>query len=175
LVIAFHGAGGDENMFMNAYGLGLIKAMAKQHGALLVTPLTYAFGGEKGGPLFDALVDSLARDYPVDRERIFVLGHSMGGGMTASLINRRGDAIKAAACICGFRGFQPDAEVVPPTLVIAAKHDPIVNPAGIEKGVEAAKAAGHPVTYRLLEHHGHTLAVTDVLPQVFDWFFEAGQ
>src|SRR5689334_484726 len=40
LVIALHGARGDENMFLDGYGLGKIRALADQHGFLLACPRT---------------------------------------------------------------------------------------------------------------------------------------
>ncbi|MGD0784183.1 MAG: hypothetical protein ABSA30_15170 [Candidatus Aminicenantales bacterium] len=53
LVIAFHGAGGDENMFMDGYGAGLIKRLAEKRKFLLVTPLTDVFKGAETGPAAD--------------------------------------------------------------------------------------------------------------------------
>jgi acetyl esterase/lipase len=61
LVVAFHGAGGDENMFMDAYGAGIIKETAAKHGFLLVTPRTYDYNANIG-EMFDALVEALGYD-----------------------------------------------------------------------------------------------------------------
>ncbi len=169
LVIAFHGAGGDENMFMDGYGAGLIKRLAEKHKFLLVTPLTNAFSGTEMGPAFDALLTALGYDYAFDPQRVFVLGHSAGGMLTNGLLALRGEKISAAACLCGFSGFKDETRAIPRTLVIAGELDPIVSPARIEPAFKKARAAGYPVEYRLIKNFGHTLLVAKVLPDVTDW------
>lgn len=173
VVVAFHGAGGDENMFMSAYGGGKIKKLADEHGFLLASPLTYEFGGTDGPERFDALVDALALTYPIDRHRVYVLGHSMGGGVVSQLAKARPEAIAAAAALAGFRGYE-GAESVPPTYVIAAEHDPLVPPARVEPLAKQAQDAGLPVEYELMEGYGHTLVVGEVLPQVVAWLLKHG-
>ncbi|MEK7794727.1 MAG: hypothetical protein AAB353_09365 [Candidatus Hydrogenedentota bacterium] len=169
LVVAFHGAGVDENVFMQGYGAGEIKSLANKRGFLLVAPLTYDFG-TNAGERFDALIDAIALAYPIDRARVYVLGHSMGGGMTASIAALRPDAIRAAACLCGFRGFGA-ATKTPPTLVVAAELDPLAQAKGVESAFNAAKAAGHNVEYKFMPNYGHTLVVGKVLPSTIDWLF----
>ena len=41
VVIALHGAGGDENMFVDAYGDGVLAKMTLAANAILVTPLSF--------------------------------------------------------------------------------------------------------------------------------------
>ena len=174
VVVAFHGAGGDENMFMSAYGAGIIKRLADEHGFLLASPLTYEFGGSDGPERFDQLVDALALTYPIDRHRIYVIGHSMGGGAITNLAKARPEAITAAVALAGFRGYE-GAESVPPTYVIAAEHDPLVPPARIEPLAKQAEEAGLPVEYELLKGYGHTLVVGDVLPKAVEWLLQHGE
>jgi predicted esterase len=174
LVVVLHGAGGDENMFMDAYGGGLIKRLADKYGFLVVSPQTTAFAGEKGGAVFDRLVEALAYDYPIDPKRIYVLGHSMGGMTAATLVAARPDRIAAAACLNGFLGFKDDVKMIPPTLVTAAELDPLVSPSRVEPAVREAQAAGLPVEYLLLRNYGHTLAVTKLLPDVVAWLMTKG-
>lgn len=169
LVVAFHGAGVDENAFMDAYGAGQLKGLAEEHQFLLITPLTYAFSGGTVGDSFDALLQSIGDDYPIDENRVYVLGHSMGGGVTAAVVAARGTRIAAASPICGFRGLAADAQDIPPTLVIAAEHDPLAAPSAVGAAAEKAKAAGFPVEYRLVPHYGHTLVVAEVMPGVIEW------
>ena len=169
LVIAFHGAGGDENMFMDGYGAGAIKRLAEQGKFLLATPLTDAFRGDETGPAFDALLAALGADYAIDPKRIFVLGHSAGGMLTNRLLTLRGDRIAAAACLCGFLGFPDGARGIPRTLVVAGEIDPIAAPARIKPLFEKAREAGQPVEFRLIKNYGHTLTVARILPDVIDW------
>jgi predicted esterase len=169
LVIAFHGAGGDENMFMDGYGAGLIKRLADKRKFLLATPLTDAFRGSETGPAFDALLEALGHDYAIDSERVYVLGHSAGGMLTNRLLELRGSRIAAAACLCGFLGFPDEIRAIPRTLIVAGEIDPIANPARLDPLFKKAREAGYPVAFRLIKNYGHTLLVAKVLPDVLDW------
>jgi len=169
LIIAFHGAGGDENMFMDAYGAGRLKQLADEHKFLLVTPLTYSFGGATLGDSFDALLAAIGMNYSIDPKRIYVMGHSMGGGLTTSIVAARGAKIAAAAPICGFRGLPADTKDVPPMFVVAAELDPLATPKAVGPAAEAAKAAGFPVEYKMIPNYGHTLVVGEILPEAVAW------
>jgi predicted esterase len=166
LVIALHGAGADENMFFDAYGAGILKRLAAEHGCLVVTPTTNVFGGKPAW--FDRLLEDLSHDYAIDRERVHVLGHSMGGGATSALCEARGDKIRAACCLAGTRGFSSKAKL-PPILVIAARLDMVVPAAGIERGAQKAIAAGLPIEFREMKEYGHTLMVGTALSDAIPW------
>src|SRR5207244_2185332 len=73
VLVALHGLGGSENLFFDAYGCGVTTAMCKERGWIMVAPR--AGGLLDAPPPVAAIVDELARLYPVDRQRIFVLGH----------------------------------------------------------------------------------------------------
>jgi poly(3-hydroxybutyrate) depolymerase len=172
VVIALHGAGGDENMFPEAYGAGLIKKLAEKHGFLLVSPLADDFSGARAGQNLEALIGVLKTDYPIDMSRIYVLGHSRGGMLAGSLASIRAERIAAACCICGFQGFGPNVKVIAPTYVIAAELDPLVSFTRIEPAVRKAQEAGLPVEYKLISGYGHTLVVSLVLPEVIPWLLQ---
>lgn len=169
LVIALHGAGGDENMFMEAYGGGMIRDLADRHGFIAASPATNVFAAKAEN--FDMLLTSLEGDYPIDRERVYVIGHSMGAGATAGIVARQGRKVRAACCLAGGRAFPGDADI-PPTLVVAAELDPIVPASRIEPFAKEAIAAGLPVEYKLLENYGHTIMVTHYLPGAVEWLMK---
>jgi len=165
LVLALHGAGGDENMFMDAYGRGLIKTLAEKHGFLVASPLTYPF--LMNPALADALVNVLAGDYAIDRSRVYVLGHSLGGG-AASRIARERSNLAAAVC-CMASGDFSGAKQTCPVLIFGGGIDPISNARALERGARDAGAAGLPVEYRQLDDFGHTLLVDKALPDAVTW------
>jgi predicted esterase len=169
LVIVLHGAGGDENLFMDGYGAGIIKTLADQYGFLVASPVTYSFGSKAAH--FDELVATLSRDYALQSTRVFCLGHSMGGAAAAGLAGSRGDKLTGVCCLAGSRGFAKDAKL-PPTLVVAAELDLVVPAKGIQAGADKAIAAGQPVEFRLLPDQGHTLMVGKFLPEAVQWLLE---
>lgn len=172
LVVAFHGAGGDENMFMDAYGAGKIKELAEEHGFLLVSPLTYSFNGDAMGRNFALLLKVIGSDYNVDTSRIYAIGHSMGGSATANLLNIHGKKLAAAVPICGFQPITADPASLPPIRVYAASLDPIVAPSRIKPAVDASIEAGVNIEYTLVENWGHTLTVGKVLPEAIEWMLQ---
>ncbi len=167
LIIAFHGAGGDESMFMDAYGNGEIKRLADEFGFIVASPSTSALMANPAG-LTD-LVEQIAEDVRVDRTRIYIIGHSMGAGLASTIANKRAETIAATVCIAGGSFEATPGSKLTPTLVIGAQLDPIIPAARLEKSAAAAKAAGLPVEFRLAENQGHTLVVGTKLRESIEW------
>lgn len=167
LVIALHGAGGDESMFMDGYGAGAIKRLADARRFVVVAPQTMQFTTREA---FSALLAQIGADYSIDPERVYVIGHSMGAGVAAGLARSRRDEVAGVVCIAGGR-FMAGAEAArsAPVLVIAGALDPIVRVDPLRGGVEAARAAGAPLELRVKPDHGHTLIVGDSLSEAVDW------
>jgi predicted esterase len=166
LVIALHGAGGDENMFFDAYGAGVIKRLADQRGFLAVAPrVSMRFKPDT----LEQMLTALRYHYAIDTARIHVVGHSMGAGAAFSLAAAAPERFAAAACLAG--GPRGKAERLPPLLVIAGALDPLANVDGLARTSTALQEAGHKVTFERKEDSGHTLLVTEVLPATIDWLF----
>lgn len=165
LIIALHGAGGNEHLFMEAYGAGAIRRLAEQHGFAVVSPLASPMMDL--GLAFDTIVDTMKQLYSIDESRIYVIGHSLGAALTGGMCSVRGDRIAAACWLAG--ASYARASRLPPTLVIAAELDSIVPPARIEPAVKLAKHAGLDVEYRVVPDFGHTLVVGYVLGDVVEW------
>lgn len=74
VVVALHGAGGSENLFFEGYGGGLAVEEAIRRGWVFLSPRATS----------SATADSLAwlkEVWGVEPKRVFVMGHSMGGGL----------------------------------------------------------------------------------------------
>lgn len=169
LFITLHGMGADENMFLAAYGAGRIKKLADEHGFVVASPSTYSFGGKPEH--VEALVELMAAEYPIDRSRVYVIGHSLGAAAGATLATKAQDRLAAACCLAGGRSFGGREGCVP-TLVIAAELDAIVPAAGVEGGAKKAIDAGLPVELRTMQGYGHTLMVGDALAAAVPWLLE---
>jgi predicted esterase len=112
VVMFLHGAGSDENSYLDSNDKQLVK-LAEQHGYLLISPrgangaygnflrLTAPFGDEAAAAALVAqatpetrrdnelseqdvinVLELVLAEYPVDREALFLAGHSMGSGGT---------------------------------------------------------------------------------------------
>lgn len=170
LVVALHGAGGDENMFMEAYGAGMIKRLADKKGFIVVSPVTALMGN---ATYFDKLIDAIGAEYPIDRSRLYVVGHSMGAGVAEMLARTRPNSLAAVCCLAGGGRAQPRPnDKIPPTLILGAELDPLIPAARLEPAAKAAQSAGLPVEYRTILGQGHTLMVTTQLPGAIDWLLK---
>ncbi len=173
LVIALHGAGGDEAMFLSAYGNGEAKRQAEDHGCILACPSTTAF--MTSPVLFDTLVNQLAADYSIDRSRIFIVGHSMGAAAATGLARTRASVLAGVVCLAGGRlPTRPLApgESIAPMLAIYGTLDPLTGKVDINRINDAAKTHNLPIEAREMQDWGHTLMVGPALPQAFEWMMQ---
>lgn len=106
LVIALHGAGGSENLFFDGYGDGAIVKACASRGWLLV-----ATRSGFGTPPLPAVIDEMARLYPVDRARVAVVGHSMGAGQALAAAVDTPDRFAAVVALGGGRAIRDPAKV----------------------------------------------------------------
>lgn len=160
LVVAFHGYGGDENLFPDGYGAGTILKLAEQHGFLLVCPLTYPFMNSPA--VLDRLLEVIGYDYPIDLARVYLMGHSLGAACAASIAPRRADRI-AGMCLFAGGGNLPDADTLPPTIVFLGGLDLVSPPSRSRPAVQRAIEKGLPVTLREKPDLGHTILVGESL------------
>lgn len=154
LVFVFHGHGGNMNQVARSFGIHTLWPEAiVVYPQGLNTPgrLTDPEGKKPGwqsGPgaqddrdlkFFDAMLESLKKDYRVDPKRIYATGHSNGGSFTYLLWLERGDR---------FAAFAPSAAVmaqgVPqlkpkPILHLAGEKDPLVKYEWQQKMMEAIR------------------------------------
>lgn len=166
LVVAFHGAGGDENMFFDGYGAGMLRELAQKQGFAVVCPPTVPFG--LSGALFDRFIDEVAKDMPIDRGRILLLGHSMGAITASRLAGLRADAVAGAACIAGFLDASRGGMSAPRAVYLGAL-DPIFPIEPIRVQIAAARGPQSVIEVVTFDHEGHTLVVDRALPQTVDW------
>jgi predicted esterase len=98
LVIALHGMGGSENLFFEGYGSGEVVRLCQQRGWLLVAPRTT--GLHFAAPV-QAVLDEVARLYPVDGRHVFIVGHSMGAAQAVAAAVQAPGRFAAVAAVSG--------------------------------------------------------------------------
>lgn len=77
VVIALHGAGGSENLFFEGYGGGQAVELAKKRGWAFLSPSSSPTACKDS-------IDWLSGRLGSAPTRVFVMGHSMGGGLALS-------------------------------------------------------------------------------------------
>jgi predicted peptidase len=167
LVIALHGAGGSENMFFETYGAGAIAKLCEQRGWLLVSPRGTGMKPERVAELIDAM-DKL---YPVDRARVFVVGHSMGGGQTAAAANLTPEKFAAVAVLGGggaVRNTTDDFKKLPFFIGIGTEDFALRGAKTLNEGLQ--KAEVKTINYREYADIEHLTIVQVALRDVFAFF-----
>ncbi len=120
LLIFLHGAGerGTDNRAQLVHGKPLMEQAADRYGCLVVAPQcppeklwaghhwsdeNLSLTAQPSGPmrLLMKLIDQMETDYPIDSDRVYIMGLSMGGFGTWDAIQRYPERFAAAAPICG--------------------------------------------------------------------------
>lgn len=147
LLISLHGGGGKEmslerQLARSAKVKGLGLAELAKNDLMLLEPNT---AGDWDVNSLNVMLDYVLKNYPeIDANRVYVMGHSMGGRGTWAWINESSDRF-AAAAPCGFSaGETGDAErLVNLPIWGMAGGDDGERATGIRKMVERLRAAGN--------------------------------
>lgn len=172
LIIALHGAGGSENLFFDGYGAGKLINLAEPRGWLVVAPRgTSGFTPQRASEIIDAL----AKLYPVDRQRVFLMGHSMGAAQAIATAQATPGRFAAVVALGG-GGFVKETDVMAdlPFLVAIGKED-FAYPNARKLAYELKKAGTKSVRFKEYADIEHMLIVQEALPDVFAYFDEIAQ
>lgn len=173
VIVALHGAGGNEHMFVEAYGAGRLAELAEEKGFVVISPSTTALARSPGA--LRELLDAAAAAYPLDRGRVGVVGHSMGAAAAWQLAETFGRELAGVVCLAGPCPGRPpqgggrSAEELPPLLVVAGETDPLAPPSRLEEAATQGRNRGLEVEMRVVPGLGHTLMVGAVLDEVVAW------
>ena len=170
VVVAFHGHGGTMNVAARKFRLHELwteAVVVYPQGLPTKTPrdpegtragwLMLPGSSNKDLKFFDTMIETARRDWHIDTNRVFVTGHSNGGGFTYLLWGARGEKLAAVAPVAAsgaqfLRGARPC-----PLLHIAGRNDPIVDFKNQERAVEAARginSTNAPVEF-VVHNGGH--------------------
>jgi len=161
VVVAFHGAGGSENMFFDSYGDGEIVRLCRARGWALICPRVTS-------PLDDYghVIERLPALIAPKATHLFLVGHSLGAATTLFVATKYADRLTGIAPISG-RAIGSLAPLKGlPTFVSTGTKD--FSRPGSEQLAERLRAQGTPTTFKLYEAE-HLLVVPDALPDIFAW------
>jgi len=178
LVIVIHGTGGSENMFFDAHGPGMLARLCQKRGWLLVAPRS-SFAGPPSIPGVLAEVDKL---YPVDRRRVFLLGHSIGATHAVNVAQQAPQRFAGVAALAPAGGsVRPSKGLVNLPIFIGTGSEDFLmtsrlvpgNAASLRKALE--KAGARKVCYREYPRVEHLTVVLTALPDAFAFFDRAAR
>jgi len=120
------------------------------------------------------LLDTLSREFAIDRDRVYLTGQSLGGYGTWDLVTKRPEVFAAAVPLCG--GGTVSRAAAARRVAIWAFHgakDPLVPVAGSRDMVAALHAAKGTVKYTEYAETGHDVwTVAYVERDLPGWLFE---
>jgi poly(3-hydroxybutyrate) depolymerase len=180
LVVLLHGAGGDETNFLEGYGR-LWPKLAEQRGYILASvngrgPLS-GYRKETGGEqdVLDVL-DLMKSHFSIDPSRVYLGGHSMGGGGTWTIGLKYPERFAGLIPIAGSSAMlAPGLEAGLkagkrlPVMMVCGVKDALVPVAGCRTIAEKAKALNAPVKYAEYADGDHLSVALISIPDIFDW------
>ena len=170
VVVALHGMGGSENLFFEGYGAGRIVKECRDRGWLLVAPRGGL--GLGGPPPVPALLEQLAKRYPIDPKRVFIVGHSMGAMQSVDLVQKNPGRFAALAALGG-GGTVRDAKAFADLPVFVGVGDTDGIALGMTRGLNKALGGAKKLTYKEYPNIEHMVIVREALPDVFELFDKA--
>jgi predicted peptidase len=195
LLVILHGAGerGSDNIKQVDYNtIKFIKEIRNKYSPLILLPQCPSdnvWTINPGNPFNNFYLDSipvsttleivkdiilkLVKEYPVDTDRIYIIGYSMGGTGTWEMIFRNPDLFAAAIPICAAADPSKASLVKDIHIwVFSAENDQFYNYRETEETVKMLKENSCDVKYTLYknqEHYIWGLVFND--PEVTDWLF----
>ena len=175
LIVFLHGAGerGDNIAKVKVHGPPKLVESKPDFPFIVVSPQCPS-GQRWNAPDIMALIQHIKTKYPVDNERIYLTGLSMGGYGTWDIATKYPDDFAAIAPICG--GGNPRfARRIShlPTWAFHGAKDTVVPISQSESMVNAMEAAGGKPRFTIYPTAGHdSWTATYNNPELFEWFLQ---
>jgi predicted peptidase len=157
LVLALHPGGGGTPFYGDEYMRGIFLPGLNELAPIMIAP--DAPGGSwteaRAEQAVMALVAATLDEFAVDRQRIAVVGFSLGGAGTWFLSSRHADRFTAAIVMAG-RTQEPLASLARiPTYVIHSRNDQVVPFEQAEARVRALEELRRPIRFEALSGVSH--------------------
>jgi len=171
LIIAMHGSGGSENLFFEAYGRGAMVRLCEQRGYLLLAPRGAGFSPRRALEL----IDGVAGLYPVDRQRVFLVGHSLGAMQAMSSAAEAPERFAGVAALGGGWGGRVSPGLRGLRFFIGVGLEDFALP--VARALDETLRQGGVASIRLREYPDteHLAVVQVALPEVFAFFDETAK
>jgi predicted esterase len=165
LIVMLHGSGGRPENYAGVFGA----APNKDYFVCLPAsnnPIGY--NTKEDGDQIVGMIEEVLKNFSIDRDRIFISGHSAGGFMTCALAGQHPELFTAAAPVSGCLLDGTEKKLLHiPFYVISGKQD--FNHAQAAQSVEKMKQAGMDVKFDDPDGWGHNPG-PEAFSRVFAWF-----
>ena len=191
LIIALHGLYGSPRQILSYPGF---TRRAEKYGYIIAAPMGYNsrgwYGsrGKRGGWRNDPknlgelsekdvmnVLEIVLKDFNIDRQRIYLYGHSMGGGGAIHFAMKYPDIWAAIAPVApAFWSYTRRLESAKaiPAIVIQGDKDSLVPVSGTRWWIERMKALEMEHRYIEVEGGGHFTVAFEYFDEIFDFFAE---
>ena len=177
LAVALHGWGGDENSLFEGRQNGELKRVAEERGYIVACPKgrgpTSLYLGSAERDVLD-VIQQMQRDYVIDANRIYLLGHSMGGYGTWSIAANHPEIFAAIAPVSGLGSILIQARlkrlVNVPWLVTHGIDDRTVAIEESRRMVSAGRRLGIEIRFDEVAGGDHFNVFGPALRGIFAWF-----
>ncbi len=173
LMVALHGMGGDENSMFDQYGKEM-PVDAEKAGFIVVAPKgrdqASMYRGSAEQDVLDVMSE-VQRDYRIDRTRVYLMGHSMGGYGTWSVAMAHPELFAALGPISGGGDVAGMAKIKDiPQYVTHGDDDRTVSVNASRTMVEAGKKLGAPITYVEVPGGSHVSVAQPAFAPMIEFF-----
>jgi poly(3-hydroxybutyrate) depolymerase len=188
LVVTLHGLLSNPKQIIRYPNL---QQLAEKHNYIIVAPMGYndrgwygSFGWRVGGSIPENLGELSEKDVlnvlaitraelKIDARRVYLYGHSMGGGGSLHLAAKYPDQF-AAVAVAAPAYYKKAATLKPisqtPLFIVQGELDLLVRATATRTLVKNAKAAGLKVSYHEVAGGSHLEVAWDSLPKIFDFY-----
>jgi len=170
LVVVLHGKGVNQNAW---FDYTPIKEYAEGHGYVVAAPYgrgDYFYRGAAEQDVLD-IIQTVKGKLSIDPDRVYLVGHSMGGWGTWWVGLRNSDIFAAIAPMSGFAQMEllPNALHLDPFIIHDAE-DPIVSVEQSRMPVKRLTELGISFHYKEEHGYGHSSKmIGDNFPNLFEW------
>jgi predicted peptidase len=195
LIIALHGLGGDGNFLVR----NRLVDLAEENGYIVAGPLGYNVSGWYGSPVIAlggrpveppnltklsekdvmTVLEMMRKEFNVDKNRTYLMGHSMGGAGTLFLGQKYASNWAALAAIAPAAFMmQPHRQDIlapikkahVPLMIVQGDNDPVVPAANTRTWAETMKEMGMTQEYVEIPGGDHGTVIKDGMPDIFRFF-----
>jgi predicted peptidase len=164
---------GDDPYMLTRYGPPRLVGRDPSFPFILVAPQVRAGARWTDVKTLDALLQRILAGYPVDPERVYLIGYSMGAGGVWRFGGAKPERFAAVVAIAGTKDLGMAKRLARvPVWAFHGTDDDVTPASNSEEMVAAIRAAGGDVQLELLPGRGHNIVDVFERKDLYTWLLE---